>query len=264
MGDATPTTSSPTMSSKAWDTAVDLTNRVGDKVLKLIDRGISRQSSIPTTPFLDPADFPWTRPLEANWETIRAELDAVLERMDALPAFQEISTDQYNLTDDDRWKTFFLYGYGFRSDANCARCPETDRLVRAIPGMQTAMFSILAPHKRIPPHDGPYKGVVRYHLGLRVPADPQLAGIRVGPETAHWQAGGSLVFDDTYAHEAWNDSDEVRVVLFVDFVRPLRQPMKAFNAVVLKAIGYSPFIQDAKRRHRAWERRFAALERDGR
>ena len=94
----------------------------------------------------------------------------MLERRDALPNFQDISTDQATITDDDRWKTYFLYGFGFRSDANCARCPETARLVAAVPGMQTAMFSILAPGKHIPDHNGPYKGVIRYHLGLKVPA----------------------------------------------------------------------------------------------
>jgi beta-hydroxylase len=102
--------------------------------------------------------------------------------------------------------------------------------------------------------------VVRFHLGLRVPADPNRAGIRVGPDIEHWTEGGSLVFDDTYEHEAWNDSDEYRVVLFVDFVRPLRQPMRAVNAAMIKVIGYSPFIQDAKRRHLEWERRFDAAE----
>ena len=75
----------------------------------------------------------------------------MLAYRDALPNFQDISTDQYNLTDDDRWKTYFLWGYGFQSEANCARCPETTRLVESIPGMETAMFSILAPQKRIPP-----------------------------------------------------------------------------------------------------------------
>ena len=68
----------------------------------------------------------------------------------------------------------------------------------------------------------------------------------------------SLVFDDTYQHEAWNETDETRVVLFVDVVRPLREPMRTFNAAVIKVIGWSPFIQDAKRRHREWERRFAS------
>jgi len=246
-------------SSRLWDRTVDLTNRVGDRILKRVNRAIARQSLLPDRRFYDPAEFPWVRHLEANWKVIRAELDQVLTYRDALPNFQEISTDQYNLTDDDRWKTYFFWGYGFRSDANCARCPETARLVESIPGMETAMFSILSPHKRIPPHDGPYKGVLRYHLGLTIPDADDHVGIKVGGEVAHWREGGSLLFDDTFEHEAWNDTDETRVVLFVDVVRPLREPMKTFNALVIKAIAFSPFVQDAKRRHREWERRF---ERD--
>jgi ornithine lipid ester-linked acyl 2-hydroxylase len=121
------------------------------------------------------------------------------------------------------------------------------------------MFSILSPGKHIPPHDGPYKGVLRYHLGLIVPEPEDLVGIRVGGEVAHWTEGGSLVFDDTYEHEAWNDSDGTRVVLFVDLVRELREPMATLNRALIKAIGWSPFIQDAKRRHQAWERRFDAV-----
>ena len=235
----------------------DVTNSVGDRLLQGVNRVIGRQSELPLQPFYEPADFPWVAPLEANWKTIRAELDAVLAHRSALPNFQDISTDQYQLTDDDRWKTFFFYGYGFRSDANCARCPETTRLIEAIPGMETAMFSIFAPGKRVPPHDGPYKGVLRYHLGLAVPEAPvEQLGIRVGPETRGWREGGSLVFDDTYEHEAWNETDETRVVLFLDVIRPLRQPMRALNAGIIKAIGYSPFIQDAKRRHREWEAEF--------
>ena len=185
----------------------------------------------PAGPVLRPADFPWVAPVETNWKVIRAELDAVLAHRAALPNFQDISTDQYQLTDDDRWKTYFFYGYGFRSDANCARCPETTRLIEAIPGMETAMFSILAPGKRIPPHDGPYKGVLRYHLGLSVPEAPVDASASGSvPRSRGWREGGSLVFDDTYEHEAWNETDETRVVLFVDVVRPLRQPMRAINA----------------------------------
>jgi beta-hydroxylase len=202
---------------RAWERAVELTNRVGDRALKLVNRAIARQSKLPVQPFYRPSDFAWVAPVEANWKAIRAELDAVLAHRDALPNFQDISTDQYTLTDDDRWKTYFFYGYGFRSDANCARCPETTRLIEAIPGMETAMFSILAPGKRIPPHTGPYKGVLRYHLGLVVPDAPvEQVGIRVGGETAGWSEGASLVFDDSYEHEAWNHADADRIVLIVD------------------------------------------------
>ncbi|HEX5586804.1 MAG TPA: aspartyl/asparaginyl beta-hydroxylase domain-containing protein [Acidimicrobiia bacterium] len=246
-----------------WDRVVAATNVVGDRILRAVNRLLARASVLPDQPFYDPADFAWVEPLEADWKLIRAELDAVLARRDELPNFQDISTDQYHLTDDDRWKTYFLYGYGFRSDANCARCPQTTRLVESIPGMTTAMFSILAPGKHIPPHDGPYKGVLRYHLGLLVPEPAENVGITVGGELAHWREGGSLVFDDTYTHEAWNDTDGTRVVLFVDVIRELREPMRTLNRWLITAIAWSPFIQDAKRRHIAWEARFDRMRGTG-
>ena len=182
----------------------------------------------------------------------------MLAYRDALPNFQDISTDQYNLTDDDRWKTYFFYGYGFKAGKNVERCPNTARLVESIPGMKTAMFSILSPHKHIPAHGGPYKGVLRYHLALKVPGPPGACRIRVGEETREWVEGRSLVFDDVYEHEAWNDSEGTRVVLFVDFVRPLPAPAKWLNDVVIKAIGISPFVLDAKRNQEAWEKRYRA------
>jgi beta-hydroxylase len=239
----------------------DVTNSVGDKLLKGVNRAIGRQSELPLQPFYDPADFAWVAPMEANWKAIRTELDALLAHRDALPNFQDISADQYQLTDDDRWKTYFFYGYGFKSEPNCARCPETTRILERIPGMETAMFSILSPRKHIPPHNGPYKGVLRYHLGLLVPEPEDQLGISVGGQKAQWREGESLVFDDTFEHFVWNDTDGTRVVLFLDVVRDLRGPMRGFNRFMIKAIGYSPFIQDARRRHEAWERRFERLQK---
>ena len=73
--------------------------------------------------------------------------------------------------------------------------------------MKTAFFSILAPGKHLPPHRGPYKGVMRYHLGLLIPEPAEQCGIRVDTETRHWAEGESMIFDDTFEHEAWNDTD---------------------------------------------------------
>ena len=113
---------------------------------------------------------------------IREELQRVLEDREALPNFQDISKDQIEITDDDRWKTFFLYGYGFEAKLGVEMCPRTAALMREIPGMKTAMFSILSPRKHILDHRGPYKGVLRYHLGLIVPEDAEACRIRVGDD----------------------------------------------------------------------------------
>jgi beta-hydroxylase len=197
--------------------------------------------------------------MEAAYPAIRAELDSILDYQADLPNFQDISVDQRSITDDDGWKTFFFFGYGFRSEANCARCPRTADLLESIPGLTTAFFSILSPGKHIGEHRGPWRGVLRYHLALKVPEPASSSGIRVGGEVAHWEEGRSLLFDDGYEHSAWNDTDGVRVVLFVDVVRPLKAPARQVNDALIWAIGRSPYIQDARNRHEAWEQRFEAI-----
>ncbi|MDQ6927074.1 MAG: aspartyl/asparaginyl beta-hydroxylase domain-containing protein [Actinomycetota bacterium] len=228
----------------------------GARVLQGLGRLIVRSSLVDTTAYLSPSVFPWVDTLEANWQKVRAELDEVLRFQDDLPNFQDISVDQATITDDDKWKTYFFYGYGFKSEANCARCPETTKLLEAIPGMKTAFFSILGPHKHIPEHCGPWKGVLRYHLALIVPEPAEKCGIKVDGEVAHWEEGKSLLFDDSFEHAAWNDTDGTRVVLFMDVVRPLKSPASHLNSAIIKAVSVSPYIQDAKQRHSDWEKGF--------
>ncbi len=245
------------MSEKSpWERVVELTIAVGERALAPVERFIGRRSLVGDSTFFPTERFRWIEHVERNCSVIREELETVLEDHESLANFQDISKDQIEITDDDRWKTFFLYGYGFEAKLGVEMCPRTAALMREIPGMSTAMFSILSPRKHILDHRGPYKGVLRYHLGLIVPEDAEACRIRVGEDVRHWQQGRSLVFDDTFNHEVWNDTDETRVVLFVDVLRPLPEPESTLNRLIVKAIGYSPFVLDAKRNQEAWERRY--------
>lgn len=230
-----------------------LTSRGGEAMLRKIEAHIAQQSLVEDAAFIDGQSLPWVVNLENNWRTIRQELDRVLETVEALPNFQDISADQYSITQDNLWKTYFFYGYGFKAEGNCRRCPQTTRLIEQIPGMKTAFFSILFPQKHIPEHRGPYKGVLRYHLGLRIPEPNHACRIRVGDELRYWQEGKSLLFDDTFPHEAWNETDGIRVVLFVDVVRPMRWPFSLLNRAMIQLIAWSPYVQSAKREALQWE-----------
>ena len=243
-------------SKSLWDRVVALTIKVGEAILAPIERFIGRRSLVGDSMFFPLERFPWVEHIEQNSTVIREEAERLLEHQADLANFQDISKDQIALTDDDRWKTFFLYGYGFEAKLGVEMCPRTAALMREIPGMRTAMISILSPRKHILDHRGPYKGVLRYHLGLIVPEDAEACRIRVGDDIRHWEEGKSLVFDDTFNHEVWNDTDETRVVLFVDVLRPLPGPEDAINRAIVKAIGYSPFVLDAKHNQEAWERRY--------
>lgn len=190
-----------------------------------------------------PADHDWCRYLEAHTEVIRGELQDLLRRTAEVPEFKDISEEQARIT-RGVWRTHIFYVYGQRLAANCAECPETARLLQTIPGMTTGMFSMLTPGTRLTPHRGPFKGVLRYHLGLIIPKDPTSCGIRVGSETRHWRQGESMIFDDTHDHEAWNNSEELRVVLFVDFIRDLPFPLNVLNRGMIWLIGASPFVRN--------------------
>jgi aspartyl/asparaginyl beta-hydroxylase (cupin superfamily) len=192
--------------------------------------------------FFEPESYPWVADVESEWKTIRQELDAVMVRRDEIPNFQDLSEKQKPLTEGEQWKTFFLYGYGLKAEQNCERCPETVRILKRIPDMKTAMFSILAPKKHIPEHRGMWKGMLRYHLGLIIPGAPGSCRIRVGQEVRNWEEGKSLVFDDSHMHEAWNDSDSYRVVLFVDVLRPLVFPLSLVNRTVVWTTARTPAI----------------------
>jgi aspartyl/asparaginyl beta-hydroxylase (cupin superfamily) len=234
------------------------TTRFFMRIVAWAERLNLRCAKLGNPPIYDSAAFPWIAGVEREWRTIRSELDRILVRQAELPAFQSIAADVQTITQDNHWKTFFLAGFGLRSARNIARCPQTWRIVQRIPGLKTAMFSIFEPSKHLPPHRGPYNGVLRLHLGLIVPEPRDRLGIRIGQETCRWEEGRVLVFDDAYEHEAWNHSEGTRVVLFVDFVKPLRFPASVVNWLLMNLAVFTPFIREGLDNHTAWEERFYA------
>lgn len=215
---------------------------------------VRRFSSVGQHPFFAPSEFHWIPRIEAGWTAIRDELRALLRDRGRIPSLHEVSSGEAMLTQDDKWKTYWLYAYGRKIVENCRRCPDTTRLIETIPGMKTAFFSILAPRKHIPEHRGPYTGVLRYHLALVVPRQKEACRIRVGSDLAHWEEGQSIVFDDGYPHEVWNETDEERVVLFLDFARPLPLPVSLVNKMMIQLISRSGLIQEVVENVEEWNR----------
>jgi ornithine lipid ester-linked acyl 2-hydroxylase len=232
--------------------------RLGKLAIRRLAGFLGRQSLVGDTPVLDAAAFPWVPALEAATPVIQRELAAVLRFRDDIPPFQAFSPDQKRIAYGEQWKVFMFYGFRYRADRNCARCPETARLLARIPRLQTAWFSILAPRATIPAHRGITKGLVRAHLGLRVPRDRDQCWMRVGDRTVHWDEACCVLFDDTYDHEVRNDTDEERVVLLLDVDRPMRWPGRVTNLAFLAAIRWTAYVTEARRNHQTWEERLDA------
>lgn len=233
--------------------------KLGKNLRGLFDWLIGTSSLVSTAPVLDPRDFAWTALLRDNWRAIRDEAAAAaLGEADA-PSLATISPDHRSIAEVGKWRSFFLYGYGYAIEENLARCPRTAAIIAQIPGLNSAFFSILAPGTHIPDHRGVTKGLITCHLGLIVPQDGDIR-MRVRDQIVRWAEGETLVFDDTYRHEVWNDAAGTRVVLLIQFERPLRQPGKWFADFFMGFVRRSAFVQEARDNILQWNATMKQLD----
>ena len=224
-----------------------------------IGKAIAPFSTVGNKPVFSNDQFPWTHLLEEKALQIKEELKKILLYNEALPNLQDIQNEQHSITTDNKWKTFFFYGFGQKSEDNCAKCPVTTSVLEQIPDLLTAFFSILHPKKHIPAHKGLFKGIVRSHLGLVIPGAKNECRMQLDKQTLHWQEGKAFVFDDTYMHEVWNDSDDIRVVLLIDTIRPFKKPFVKINRGIIDLITGSSHVKEAVGNHREWESKFNKL-----
>lgn len=203
---------------------------------------------ITSQPYYPRKHFPWLEALEAGTDVVRDELRDVLAQGQQLEAFlgqAPAPAGQGMLRStgarDAAWDAYFFYRHGERHDDHCAHCPQTTALLDALPLVRIrahapeTLFSILTPGSHILPHTGVTNTRLVTHLPLIVPPD---CAIRVGGEEHVWQEGRCVTFDDTYEHEAWNRSEQTRVVLILDSWHPdLSEAERAAVTDLVEAIG---------------------------
>jgi beta-hydroxylase len=231
-----------------------LVKRIGKQFLRKMGDFQSRHSLVSTEPFIPQSAFKWTLDLESNWQEIRSELDQVIQNPEEIPAFHQLSEDQTRISKGDNWKVFTFYVFGKRVEENCAICPETAKALRKISNLQNAFFSILAPHYHIPAHKGPTRAIIRVHLGLIIPEQRDKCWIRVHDKFANWEEGKCIIFDDSYEHEVHNETDQLRVVLFLDFDRPMDRLGTIANELIVKLLRSSKYVKQPLKNLSSWNK----------
>jgi aspartyl/asparaginyl beta-hydroxylase (cupin superfamily) len=174
-------------------------------------RGVYPQLN--SQPWFDPSDFPLVSYLESHFEAIRDEILALESRY-------QRESERIKRAGD--WDVVFMYERGRRRDDVCDACPVTTLGIESHSTMRTVTGLIYAsrmrPGAHIQAHRGPTNLRVRCHLGIKVPGGD--CAIRVGDHSQQWRDGQCLVFDDYFEHEAWNHTEEDRIVLIVDLWHP--------------------------------------------
>lgn len=191
--------------------------------------------------FYSPEDFPWVHKVEMRWTEIRDELLAKLaeEKIVLQPYINKAMTSRPN-----RWKTLGLMFWTVRSARNCRDFPQTWSILKEVPGITGISFNLLEPETTIKPHVGNTNAIIRCHMGLVIPGQVPRCGFRVGAETRSWQNGKFLMFCDAHQHTAWNNTNENRYILVVDFMRPeFRTSTLATSSRVLASIHHEAIYQ---------------------
>ena len=210
----------------------------------------------------DLGEYPQLAVLAQNYETIRAECLALIAGPVRIPGMDELTSYTSGGIHQIAWKSF-VFKSGRFIEENCALAPKTAALLANIPGVWTAFFSVLEPHQHIKPHWGYWKGFVRYHLGVVIPdnnADNK-CWIRINAdawdrddrsaieqgEKYFWHNGEAVLFDDTFLHEAANETDQVRVVLFLDVARRMVWPLALLNRFFLWIAHQDKSVKEIRR-----------------
>ena len=166
--------------------------------------------------FFDTSTISWVSYLEENAGTIKAELQNLLNNHEKfIPYFNKSSVDQ-----QQAWKTVPFKWWGIEFYKQQKICPETTKILNAIPNLVSASFSMLDQQSTILPHCGDTNGIYRCHLGLIIPGQLPECGFQVGDEKKNWVEGKLLVFCDAHKHAAVNHTDSKRYILIIDVIRP--------------------------------------------
>ncbi|AGI90282.1 aspartyl/asparaginyl beta-hydroxylase domain-containing protein [Streptomyces albidoflavus] len=175
--------------------------------------------------------FPAARELEERFPALRAEIDALLEKR-TIPAYGAFDPVRAAQVSED-WKLYYAYMYGQSNELARDEVPTLLSFAQSRPEVVNAFVSILDPGVELPPHKDPYAGVLRYHLGVRVPrVNPP--HIRLDQDRHTWKEGEGRVLDVSVEHEVVNTSEEPRVVVIIDFRRPMGFFASALNRYMLR------------------------------
>ncbi|WP_430412128.1 aspartyl/asparaginyl beta-hydroxylase domain-containing protein [Kordia sp.] len=223
-----------------------------NKLLKA-EKIVKANSLVGDHPVFNTDAFAWAKELENNTAVITEEYKNFIKELavEKLPTLRDLSEDKTEGHDD--WRIIGLMAYGETNKKTIDRMPKTFEIISKIPDVITCFFSILSPGKHIKPHRGPYGGVIKCHLPIILPQNGDDYWLKVDGDKHQWKMDEALIFDDSYIHEVHNNTDETRVVLLVEFLRPLPEEIDQLNKAVVKEIRESSQVKIPKKLYEAWE-----------
>ncbi len=166
-------------------------------------------------PFADISSYEGISDLQTNWELVFNEFKNYSNVNEIESHFNTMMVEK-----PKSWRVRSLRVWGTEMYDVQKHFPQTMKLLNSIPNTVSMGFNILEPNSKIKPHCGDTNAIYRCHLGLQIPLDYKTCAIKVLNEQRHWEQGKVLAFEDAFMHEAWNNSNEIRIILLFDVLKP--------------------------------------------
>ena len=216
-----------------------------------------------TPEFLDKdAYFPMNRVFEdpENFKALKEEVENILEKTgdgDSLTMTSDTFSGQNTYIGSDirrengktkAWRVINIKAGDEYSAVAHKYFPSLVRILRGCPQIGTCAISVLQDGVHIPIHVGYYKGIMRYMIPVFVPKDRENVFLCVNELKYCWTEGVGVLWDDTYPHKVYNNTDEIRVVIYMDVVRPLSWGLNRLNLFILRLACNSKIVKDEIKR----------------
>ena len=96
---------------------------------------------------------------------------------------------------------------------------------------------------------------MRFMIPTHIPKDRKNVFLCVNGIKYSWKEGEGVLWDDTFVHKVYNNTDEVRVLIYMDVIRPLdNESISWLNGInkwfINKATGSSIVQEEIKRTER--------------
>lgn len=164
--------------------------------------------------FFSPEKFDWAKHIISNYDPIKNELLEYLKEHKLESYFNGSMVEKKNT-----WKTVSIKTWSINLYSNQNKFPQTTKIINSHSQIVSASFNLLQANSKIKPHNGDTNAIFRCHLGLIIPKETSQCGFSVSGETKQWEEGKMLIFVDAMHHEAYNNSNEDRIIFLFDVIR---------------------------------------------
>lgn len=187
--------------------------------------------------FISLTNYPELNKLKENYTTILEELNYILKNKlwsnyddlhrkdifknnDENTIIKELEKSKSKIeeqTNEPKWKLYGLVLNKKVIEYNTIYCPKTVEILKSIPYVINAGFSCLEPNKSTDIHSDDNEMFYRYQLPIIIPKGD--TGFKVNDCVIKYNANKPFIFDDNNLHQAWNKTDNIRIVLICDIIK---------------------------------------------